>query len=84
MPAATPVERLILILAALHAAQTGQIRAMRLDDVDLGNRRLSIAGRTRPMDELTHTALLDYLAFRRERWPNTVNPHLIINQMQVR
>jgi integrase len=77
----TPAERLILILAALHAARAGQIRALRLDDVDLGNRRLTIAGRTRPMDELTHTALLDYLAYRRSRWPDTVNPHLIINQM---
>jgi hypothetical protein len=77
----SPTERLILVLAALHAARTGQIRALLLEDIDLGNRRLTIAGRTRPMDELTYTALVDWLDYRRSRWPNTANPHLIINQM---
>jgi len=40
-----------------------------------------IAGRTRPIDELTYAALVDWLAYRRSRWPDTVNPHLIIDQM---
>jgi hypothetical protein len=30
-----------------------------LDDVDLGNRRLTIAGRTRPLDDLTLKLLTD-------------------------
>lgn len=64
----------------MHAARTGAIRELLLDDVDLGNRRLVIAGRIRPLDELTHQLLRDWLDYRRGRWPNTANPHLIINQ----
>ncbi|MFB9631607.1 hypothetical protein [Nonomuraea helvata] len=47
------------MLAAVHAARTGAIRSLLLDDVDLGNRRLTIAGRTRPVDEFTHHILLN-------------------------
>lgn len=79
--ATTPAARLVLMLAAVHAARTGAIRALLLDDVDLGNRRLTIAGRTRPIDEFTHQILLEWLDHRRTRWPNTTNPHLLINQM---
>ncbi len=79
--ATTPSARLVLMLAAVHAARTGAIRALRLDDVDLGNRRLTIAGRARPIDELSHQILLEWLDHRRTRWPNTANPHLLINQM---
>jgi integrase len=43
--AVTPAARLILALAAVHAARPGAIRRLRLDDIDLGNRRLIIAGR---------------------------------------
>jgi hypothetical protein len=76
-----PADRLILALAAVHAARSGAIRALQLEDGDLGNRRLSIAGRSRPLDDLTHQALLRWLDYRRTRWPNTANPHLIVNQM---
>ena len=77
----TPAERLILALAAIHAARSGEIRSLQLDDADLGNRRLTIAGRTRPLDDLTHRLLLEWLDHRRKRRPNTANPHLISNQM---
>ncbi|MFB7421464.1 hypothetical protein ACFC1L_43675 [Streptomyces sp. NPDC056210] len=50
-----------------------------LDDVDLGNRRLTIAGRVRPLDDLTRKLLLDWLEHRRRRWPNTAHLHLLIN-----
>ncbi|MFF4213711.1 hypothetical protein ACFYZE_31065 [Streptomyces sp. NPDC001796] len=50
-----------------------------LDDVDLGNRRLTIAGRVRPLDDVTLRLLLDWLEHRRRRWPNTANLHLLIN-----
>lgn len=78
--ATTAVARLVLVLAAVHAARRGAIITAQLDDVDLGNRRLTIAGRTRPIDALTHETLLDWLDYRRTRWPNTANPHLIVNQ----
>jgi integrase len=78
--ATKPVTRLVLALAAVHAARPKAIRALRLDDVDLGNRRLVIAGRVRPLDDLTRVVLLEWLHHRRSRWPNTANPYLIINQ----
>ncbi|MFB6507213.1 hypothetical protein ACFYXP_32745 [Streptomyces sp. NPDC002466] len=77
--ATTPATRLILALAAVHAARVAQIGMLMLDDVDLGNRRLTIAGRVRPLDDLTLKPLLDWLEHRRNRWPSTANLHLLIN-----
>jgi hypothetical protein len=76
----TPQARLCVTLAAVHAARPGQIRALQLDDVDLGNRQLTIAGRTRPLDDLTHRVLIAWLDHRRSRWPHTANPHLLISK----
>jgi hypothetical protein len=78
--AATTVQaRLCVVLAAVHAARPGQIRAMHLDDVDLASRRITIAGNSRPLDDLTAQVLLDWLTHRRERWPRTANRHLLIS-----
>ncbi|MBF6303035.1 hypothetical protein IU459_36875 [Nocardia amamiensis] len=78
--ATTPAARIALALAAIHAARPEAIRTLRLDDIELGNRRLTIGSVTRPLDELTHRLLIDWLEYRRRRWPNTANPHLIINK----
>jgi len=78
--ASTPQARLCVTLAAVHAARPGQIRALHLDDIDLGNRRLTIAGRARPLDELTHRVLIEWLDHRRNRWPHTTNPHMLISK----
>jgi integrase len=77
--ATTPATRLILALAAVHAARVAQIGTLMLDDLDIGNRRLTIAGRVRPLDDLTMKLLLDWLEHRRRRWPSTANLHLLIN-----
>ncbi|MGW2082878.1 hypothetical protein ACWCOW_39315, partial [Streptomyces sp. NPDC001939] len=74
--AATPATRLILAFVAVHAAR---VASRMLDDVDLGNRRLTIAGRVRPLDDLTRKLLLDWLEHRRRRWPNTAHLRLLIN-----
>jgi hypothetical protein len=71
----TPGARLVVALAAVHAARPGAIRVLHLDNVDLANRRLTIAGRPRPLDELTHRVLVAWLHHRRGRWPNTANLH---------
>ncbi|WP_051847955.1 hypothetical protein [Streptomyces sp. NRRL F-3307] len=63
----------------MHAARVAQIGMLMLDDVDLGNRRLTIAGRVRPLDDLNLKLLLDWLEHRRNRWPSTANLHLLIN-----
>ncbi|MER5916433.1 hypothetical protein ABT124_40105 [Streptomyces sp. NPDC001982] len=78
--ACTPDVRLIIALAAVHAARPKMIRTMQLDDVDLGNRRITVGGHVRPLDDLTRRAVLDWLDYRRSRWPNTANPHLLITQ----
>jgi hypothetical protein len=78
--AVTPAARLAVALAAVHAARPKTIRELHLDDVDLGNRRMAIAGRARPLDDLTRNLLLAWLQHRSSRWPGTANPHLIINQ----
>ena len=64
----------------MHAARPKTIRELHLGDVDLGNRRLVITGRARPLDNLTASLLLAWLTHRGRRWPGTANPHLIINQ----
>ncbi|MFE5593079.1 hypothetical protein [Streptomyces sp. NPDC056549] len=50
-----------------------------LDNVDLGNRRLTIAGRARPLDDLTLKLLTDWPDHRGCRWPSTANLHLLIS-----
>jgi site-specific recombinase XerD len=77
--ATTPQARVLVTLTAIHAARPGAIRALQLSDADLGNRRLTIAGRTRPIDDLTHGVLRDWLAYRQQRWPASTNPHLLIS-----
>jgi integrase len=77
--ATTPQARVFIALAAVHAARNGAIRALQLDNVDLADRRLTIAGHTRPLDNLTHQILLGWLDHRRRRWPNTANQHLVVN-----
>ncbi|MFD4630938.1 hypothetical protein ACFVYR_08920 [Streptomyces sp. NPDC058284] len=63
--AATPVQRLIVALAAVHAARTTAIRCRTLDDIDIPNRRITIAGHTQRLGELTHQTLRARLDQRR-------------------
>jgi site-specific recombinase XerD len=77
--AATPAARLALALAAVHALRPEAIRHLALGDIDLGNRRITITGQSRPLDDLTRRLILQWLAWRRERWPQTSSPYLLIN-----
>ncbi|MFI5987664.1 hypothetical protein ACIBEA_43250 [Streptomyces sp. NPDC051555] len=78
--ASRPDDRLILALAAVHAARTGAICRLQLDDLDIGNRRLTVDGRVRPLDALTLRLALAWLEYRARRWPDTANPHLLVNK----
>jgi hypothetical protein len=78
--ATTPAVRLIVALAAVHAARPTAIRHLMLVDVDLGNRRLMIAGHARPLDDLTRRSVIDWLDYRRTRWPATANPYVLVTQ----
>ncbi|WP_228561434.1 hypothetical protein, partial [Catenulispora pinisilvae] len=79
--AAHPAQRLAVALAAVHAAGPKAICDLQLDAVDLGNRRLTVAGHTRPIDDLTYGLLIEWLDYRRTQWPRTGNPHLLINRV---
>ncbi|WP_057229812.1 MULTISPECIES: site-specific integrase [unclassified Kitasatospora] len=78
--ATRPDDRLILALAAVHAARTGAICRLQLDDLDIGNRRLTVDGRVCPLDALTLRLALAWLEYRARRWPDTANPHLLVNK----
>jgi hypothetical protein len=61
-----------------HAARPGDIRRLQLDDVDLGDRRITVASHVRQLDDLSLKVIKDYLVHRRGRWPSTANPHLFV------
>lgn len=77
--AVTPAQRLIVALAAVHAARATAIRRLTLDDLDLPNCRITIAGHGQRLGELTHQTLLAWLDQRRATWPKTPNRHVLIN-----
>ena len=78
--AISPAQRLIVALAAVHAARSGPIRHLTLDDLDLPNRRITIAGHSQRIGELTRKTLQDWLGHRRSAWPRTPNRHVLISE----
>jgi integrase len=78
-----PGQRLIVALAAVHAARWEAIRALALDDLDLPNRRITIAGHPQRLGDLSHRALRLWLDHRRASWPHTPNRHVLVSQKTV-
>ena len=78
--AVRPAERLAIALAAEHAARTNTIRHLKLDDVDLANRRIILAGHNQRLGDLTHRAMREWLSHRRATWPHSPNPHVLISK----
>ena len=76
----TPAQRLVVALAAVHAASATTIRHLTLDDLDLPNRRINLGGVTQPLASLTHQALRAWLDYRHHTWPHTPNRHLVISR----
>ena len=75
-----PAERLIVLLAGVHALRPADICALTLDDADPAAGMLLVGGRARPLDRLTAEHLRAWLQARHARWPATANPHLLINR----
>lgn len=75
-----PAERLIVLLAGVHALRPSDICALILDDTDPAAGTFRLGGRVRPLDQLTTKQLRAWLQARHTRWPATANPHLLINQ----
>lgn len=77
---ASPAQRLIVALAAVHAARWAAIRDLTLDDLDLPNRRITIGGHRQRLGELTYRALRAWLGHRGATWPRTPNRHVLISE----
>lgn len=78
--ATTPLHRAVLVLVAVHGARPHMVRNRQLTDVATTHGRLTIGGVPRPLEGVSATALRDWLHTRRQRWPLTANPHLIISK----
>jgi hypothetical protein len=76
-----PDEWLVNVLIRHHALPGTIIAALTLDDIDLDRRALTVAGRRRPLDQLTRDAVTSYRAYRTRRWPLTANRHLLLSQL---
>ncbi|MFJ8978744.1 hypothetical protein [Streptomyces sp. NPDC102282] len=79
--ATTPEQQVLLVLTVVHAARRPSIKALTVDDLDLPGRAITIGGHTRPLDELTHQVIHEYLLHRHRRWPHTPNRHLLITRV---
>ena len=77
--AVTPAARLTLALAAVHALRPDSVRHLALADIDHGNRRITINGQSRPLDDLTRKLIAEWLTWRRDRWPRSSSPYLLVN-----
>jgi hypothetical protein len=75
-----PGERLIVLLAGVHALRPSQICALTLDAIGPAADSLTTSGRARPLDQLSTEHLRAWLQARRARWHTTANPHLLINR----
>jgi integrase len=77
--ATNPAQRLIVALAVVHAARAATIRQLTLDDLDLPNRRITLAGHPQRLGELALGALQTWLEHRKTVWPHSPNRHVLIS-----
>lgn len=73
-----PALALAVALVAFHALTARQVRELLLTDIIDG--RLHLAERDIPLAAPARTRLAAWLDHRNRTWPNTVNPHLLINR----
>lgn len=76
-----PHEALAGLLAMLHALTNAELRALRVDDIDLAARAMRVGGRPHrvPLDPASMTAIEASLAHRSRL--GTHNPHLIVTKV---
>lgn len=79
-----PFARLAIALAAVHAVPAVEIRTARTADLNLARGTLELRRgllrHTLYLEELTHQLAADWLTYRHQRWPASVNPHLLVSQ----
>ncbi|MFC9432477.1 hypothetical protein [Nocardia sp. NPDC057030] len=72
-----PARAVIAGLVGFHALRSAQLRSLLLTDVRDG--RLHLPDRTVLLAPPVRQRLAAWLDYRAQRWPDTVNPHLLIN-----
>ena len=78
MDSPNPAVALAVALVAFHGLGSAQLRQLQLTDIADG--RLAIANRDIPLAAPVRTRLSAWLDYRNQTWPNTANPHLLINR----
>ena len=68
----------IAALVAVHGLRPSEVTALQLSDVR--DHRITLPDRTIVLAPATKTRLDAYLAYRRQRWPGTINPHFLVHQ----
>jgi hypothetical protein len=77
---ADPALRVVLALIGVQALHPNQARHLHLDHLDLPNAELDLDTGRRTLDPFTAEAITAYLNYRRQRWPGTANPHLLLTR----
>jgi hypothetical protein len=72
-----PAQAMIVALIAYHGLRMGQLRRLQLTDIRDG--RLTIDDRRIPLADPVRHRVATYLDERTAAWPNTANPHLLVN-----
>ncbi len=72
-----PARAVIAALTSFHALRNGQLRALLLSDVRDG--RLHLDGRTILLARPARDRVTSWLDYRAACWPDTTNPHLLVN-----
>lgn len=73
-----PAVALAVALVAFHALSGKQVRELQLTDIVDG--RLLLGERDIPLAAPVQTRLAAWLDYRSSTWPNSINPHLLINR----
>ncbi|MFF7987834.1 hypothetical protein ACFZDK_53915 [Streptomyces sp. NPDC007901] len=82
--ATTPLGRLVVALAAVHALPGKEIQTLHTTGLDLSRGTLEVRRgllrHTLYLEGLTHQLAADWTTYRHHRWPASSNPHLLVGQ----
>jgi integrase len=74
-----PARAALAALAAFHGLRPVELRNLELDQLRDG--RIWLADRVIPLAEPVDQRIRHYLAYRRQKWPDSANPHLFIQYL---
>ena len=74
---ADPTTAAIAALVAVHGLRPSEATTLQLTDIR--DHRITLPDRTIVLAPATKARLDAYLAYRRQRWPGTINPHYLVH-----